>query len=352
MWQRHAIVIVAASLAGHALASSTSMDAACGQHASGDARKVALASMRSKTPLYVIDHAGRLVKLDLASGTTTTLSDHRFDSMPSLRASADGRWLSYSGVLEGGGKTQDWLYDRRSGSERLVYEHPAWGGGIPAFSPDSRYLAISASYDKRWESTSGAGLFLFDTATARLLRVTLPTKVPVRDAWTATDWSQDGKLLLILVRGKLPESQFSYVGYAPASGRIETLSGHYDPRAHRHHFKRGAQRIPAAEERSPKSDGAPSSARSPGGTWRAYFEQRQDTRPYRLVVANKAGVSMPVAAGSYNQCEGYTLHISGWLDERHLVYRNGMMKFLIFDAETGNTADLLGDDNAPLSFTW
>lgn len=352
MWRRHASVIVAASLAGHALASATSMDAACGQHASGDVRKVALASMRSKTPLYVIDHAGRLVKIDLGSGKSTTLSDHRFDSMPTLRASADGRWLTYSGVLESGGKTQYWLYGRRSGSERLVYEHPAWGGDSPGFSPDSRYLAISASYDTRWDSTSGAGLFLFDTATARLLSVTLPTKIPLRDAWTATDWSQDGKLLLILMRGKLPESQFSYVGYSPASGKFEILSGQYDSQAYRHHFKRGAQGISAAEVRRPKSDEAPSSARSPGGKWRAYFEQRQDGRPYQLVVANKAGVSKRVAVGSYNQCEGYTLNISGWLDERHLVYRNGMMKFLIFDAETGNTADLLGDDNAPLSFTW
>lgn len=307
--------------------------------------------MRITTPLYAVEDAGRLVKLDLISGKTTILSDHGFDSAPTLRASADGRWLSYSGVLKTGNKTQYWLYDRRSNSERLVYEHPAWGGGIPGFSPDSRYLAIGASYDSRWTNASGAGIFVFDTATARLVSVELPPTIPVQKAWAATDWSQDGKTLLIMVRAMSGSGQF-YVGFHPASGRIEKLSGQYDSRTHRHDFKRGATAIGVADEGVPRSHEAHRSVRSPGGRWHAYLDQRHDSRPYRLVVENKAGAIKPVAVGHYHQCEGYTLNIIGWLDERHLVYRHGMMKYLVFDAETGNTAQLYGDDNTALSFTW
>lgn len=333
------------------MASATSPDAACGKHDVGEMRKVGLAAMRSKTPLYGVEMSGRLVKVDLTSGKTTILSDHGFYSALTLRASADGRWLSYSGVLKIGDKTQYWLYDRRSNSERLVYEHPAWGGGIPAFSPDSRYLAISASYDSRWHSTSRAGMFVFDTATSRVISVKLPTRIPVRDAWAAIDWSQDGKTLLIMMRAMSSRSDFSYFGFDPASGRIEKLSGEYDSQSHGHHFKRGAKAVPAAAQGVPKSDLAHLAAWSPDRQWHAYVDQRQENRPYQLVVANKAGAIKPAAVGHYNQCEGYTLNMTGWLDERHLVYRNGMMKFRIYDAQTGNTADL-SDDETLLSFTW
>lgn len=352
MWNRCLCLIISASLSGTAAASAASPDAGCGKRESSAVRKVPLSAMRSKTPLYMMDAAGRLIKLDLTSGKRTILSDHGFGSAPALRASSDGRWLSYSGELKTGNKKQYWLYDRSSDSERLVYEHPAWGGGIPAFSPDGRYLAISASYDSRWGSASRAGMFVFDTATARMVTVKLPVAIPVQDMWASPDWSQDGKTLLILVRDMSSDAGFIYVGFDPVSGRIEKLSGQYDKKAYRHDFKRGATVIPVAEEGVPRSDVAHQSAWSPGRQWHAYFDGRQDSRPYQLVVASRAGVVKPVAVGGYSQCEGYTLSITGWLDERHLVYRSGMMTFYVFDAETGKTAHLAGDDDTLASFTW
>lgn len=280
------------------------------------------------------------------------LSDHGFDSTPTMRASADGRWISYSGMLKGSDKKQYWLYDRRSNSERLVYEHPAWGGGIPVFSPDSRYLAISANYDSRWDSVSLAGIFVFDTAAARWLSIKLPTKIPIEDAWASTDWSQDGKTLLIMVRAMSTSDESRYFGFDPVSGKIEKLSGQYDARAYRHDFKRGTQAIPAAEELLPQSHVALDSAWSSDRKWHAYFDKRQESRPYQLVVANKEGVIKAVAVGRYSQCEGHTLAISGWLDERYLVYGNGLTKYAIFDAETGDTAELFGGSDTLHAFTW
>ncbi|NHZ94660.1 WD40 repeat domain-containing protein [Massilia sp. CCM 8734] len=351
MWHRYACLIVAANVAGAATASAASPDTPCGKHDAGAAGNVALPAMSIKTALYGVAVSGRLLKVDLDGGKTTILSDHGFESMPSLRASADGRWLSYSGVLKTGNKTQYWLYDRRRHSEQLVYEHPAWGGGIPAFSPDSRYLAIGAAYDSRWGGASGDGLFLFDTQTSRLLPVKLPPGISGRQAWPSTSWSRDGTLLL-LARGLLPDARFSYVGYHPASTRSSMLSGQYDAQEHRYTFKRGNKTIPAADEGVPRSDIAHESGWSPGRQWHAYFDQRQDSRPYQLLVADKAGAIRPVAVGGYSQCEGYTLNIIGWFDERHLLYRSGMTTYRVFDAETGNTADLPGEDDMPLSFTW
>ncbi len=330
------------------MASVTSPGAGCGKHESSGVRAVALAAIRSKTPLYVMKNSGRLLKVELSSGTTTVLSDRGFYMMPTLRPSGDGRWLSYSGVLKSAKKTQYWLFDRSSNTERLVYEHPAWGGGIPSFSPDSRYLAISASYDSRWDSDSSAGLFLFDTATSRLLTITLPARTVSRRAWVSTDWSQDGKALLIMV--KSPMNEFSYFLYRPANRKIEAISGQYNSKEHRHDFSSRTRAIPAAEELVPRSDLGQQSAWSPSRKWHAYFDQGQENLTYRLFAKNKEQVIKAVAFGRYDQCEGRTLVISGWLDDRHLVYRISMAYF-IFDVETGSTADLFGDDDMP-SFTW
>lgn len=340
-------------LAGSAIGFAPSQEADGCHSGASAATQVALGTMRSKTPLYVMDEFGRLLKFDLSAGKKTTiLSDHGFASMPTLRASADGRWLSYDGVLKSGDKTQYWLYDRHSASERLVYEHPAWGGGIPVFSPDSRYLAISASYDRRWDSARRAGIFVFDTATARLLSITLATKIPIEDAWASTDWSQDGKTLLIMVRAMSGSDEWRYFGFDPATGNTEELSGHYDSRAYRHHFKRGTQAIPAAEELMPPSQVGLDSAWSPDRKRHAYFHNRQVNLPYQLVVANREGMIKTVAVGRYSQCEGHTLAISGWLDERYLVYANGLTRYAIFDAETGATADLFDDNESLRAFTW
>ncbi|UUZ46945.1 hypothetical protein LP420_25170 [Massilia sp. B-10] len=97
-----------------------------------------------------------------------------------MRPSFDGRWISYSGVQQKKGKTQYWLFDRKTKTDRLVFEHPAWGGGMPSFSPDGRYLSIDANYDTRWGNTSGAGMYLFDTATSSMVSVKLPTAIDQR----------------------------------------------------------------------------------------------------------------------------------------------------------------------------
>jgi dipeptidyl aminopeptidase/acylaminoacyl peptidase len=307
--------------------------------------------MHSKAPLYVMESSGRLVKMELPTGDKTVLSDHGFYMMPTLRPSGDGRWLSYSGVMKGAEKTQYWLYDRHKHTERLVYEHPAWGGGIPAFSPDNRYLAISAGYDSRWADASRSGIYLYDTTTMDLHAVPLPALKANRTAWVSADWSQDGKALLILVRNAAAKEGFDYFSYRLATRRIEALSGRYNRKTSRHEFRSGTQAIPASEAIMPRSQLGERSAWSPGRNWHAYLDERQDSLRYQLLISSKEGVTRPVAAGRYEQCAGRPLLISGWLDERHLVYRNSM-NYFIFDAVTGASSDLFSENDMPLTFTW
>ncbi len=351
MTVRLVFVVLGAIMTASAMASVTGMHTGCGQpHATGE-RKVPLASMRSKAPLYVMEDYGHLVKMDLRTGDRTILSDHGFYMMPTLRPSGDGRWLSYSGVLKGTDKTQYWLYDRHKYTDQLVFEHPAWGGGIPSFSPNSRYLVISAGYDSRWPDAGPAGVYLFDTTTMRLEAVQLPALRADRKAWVSADWSQDGKELLIRVRNPAAKEGFDYFSYRLANRKIEELSGRYIRSASRHEFLRGALAVPAADELRPRGDLGVRSAWSPGRNWHAHFDQRQDSLPYQLMITSKEGVSKSIATGHYEQCEGNTLYITGWLDERHLVYRNSMT-YYIFDVQTGATAELSSKDNMPFMFTW
>ncbi len=351
MTARLAFVTLAAITTASAMAAAAGGPTGCGQSPPTAVVKVPLASMSSATPLYLMESSGRLVKMDLRARSKAILSDHGFYMMPSLRPSGDARWLSYNGVLKGAEKTQYWLYDRHNHTDQLVFEHPAWGGSIPSFSPDSRYLVISAGYDSRWPDASRAGIYLFDTTTMRLQAVPLPALKAHKEAWVSADWSQDGNELLILVRNTAVEQGFDYFSYRLANRKVERLSGRYIRPASRHEFLRGGRAIPATEELRPRSDLAVRSEWSPGRNWHAHFDQRQDSLPYQLMVTSREGVSRPTATGYYDQCAGSTLHITGWLDERHLVYRNSM-NYYVFDAQTGTTADLFSEDTMPFTFTW
>jgi dipeptidyl aminopeptidase/acylaminoacyl peptidase len=342
MTARLAVVILAAASAS----SATAALPGCGQpHSSGEGR-VPLASMRKQTPLYVMEGYGRLVKMDLRTGVKTTLADHGFDSEPNLRPSGDGRWLSYSGAPKGTDKTQYWLVDRHNDSKQLVYEHPPFGGGISAFSPDSRYLLINAN----WADASRAGIYLFDTTAMRLHSVPLPVNAN-RALSVSAAWSQDGKELLILVRTRWTKEGFDYFSYGLATKRIDAVTGRYNNQTNRHEFSRGAHRIPAFEEIVPRSQLAGRSEWSPGRSWRAHIDEHQDDAAYQLLVTNSKGATRPVVAGRYERCAGHTLFISGWLDDRHLIYRNSL-NFFIFDAQTGSIADLFSNKDVFVMFTW
>ncbi|MFP5391306.1 MAG: hypothetical protein ACLGI6_07135, partial [Gammaproteobacteria bacterium] len=262
--------------------------------------------------------------------------------------------LSYNGVLKGTSKLQYWLYDRQSHAEHLIYETPPWRHGLPEFSPDSRYLVLNPGYDSRWIGDSRAGIHLLDTATMRLQRVRLPVLKAQRTKSVSTTWSQDGKELLIVVMNDSANTAFEYFSYSLATRQIDAVAGRYNREVFRHEFARRGQAVPAFEKVMPRSYLAERSAWSPGGNWHAHLDgnqNREGSQSYQLLVTSKAGVARPIATGHYEHCAGNTLFITGWLDDRHLVYRNSM-NYVVFDAQTGTTADLFGQNDMGFKFTW
>lgn len=347
---RLAFAMLAAATVSLATAAVPVAGGGCGGSSTNDKGKVPLASMHSDVPLYVARGSGRVVEMDLRSGTSTTLSDHGFYGTPTLHLSGNGRWLSYDGSVEATSTSQYWLYDRRARSERLIYEHPQ-GGRMTTFSPDSRYLAISATYHDRWPDATRAGLFLFDTTSMRLQRIPLPVRKNLPDLILAA-WPQDGKALLIMMNTDRTRQGSEYFSYDLATRRMETITGGYNREANRHEFFRGAQRILTTDDIVPPTGLDRKPVWAPGRSWQAHIDEHEGNPPtYALRVTGKQGTTRTAATGYHSHCMGRTLAIHGWLDDRHLIYRNAM-DYLMFDAQTGTTADLLTDKDWPFQFTW
>ena len=299
-------------------------------------------------PLYVMQSSGKFLKFDLRTQAWQLISDHGSSGhMVAMVPSADARWISYSGVRAR--TTQYWLYDRQSNTERIVLEHPAWGGGIPEFSPDSKLLAIAASYDSRWKSGAGAGIHLVDTATGAAAPVLLPVSTATAGGHNTVQWSVDGKLLIMVRSGPGEDEYFTF---HPATKAVETVSGRYDTSIYEHVFIRRGTEIAAFKQLTPRSNLGLKSESSPGGEWHASLGPEGRSGRYPLTITQRNGGQKTVAYGRYEQCGGKTVLITGWIDEHHLVYRDSMLNYWIVDATTGGTADLFKQNDGPVQFTW
>ncbi|SHH13207.1 hypothetical protein SAMN05428948_2943 [Massilia sp. CF038] len=302
--------------------------------------------MQIKTPLYRFDARGRFFIEDLNAHTSTPISDHLFTGgMPNIVPSPDGRWVSYSGITKGSGKTEYWLYDRTSKTDHLLFSNSGRGRVVPDFSPDSRYLAMAVNDDV-------ARVMLFDTVSLTVHAVSPPPTSVAAPAWTSTAWSSDGSELLLMQRGELEPSPAAYFSYRLSTQRMEEITGHDGPAFHEHVFVRDRQEIDLFKPVLPKSLMANREAVSPGGQWRARLGKAKPDTRYQLEVVGKNGVSKPLATGSYSHCQGNSLYITGWLDEQHLVYRNFSTRFFVVDVESGTTAELFGETKGPTIFSW
>jgi dipeptidyl aminopeptidase/acylaminoacyl peptidase len=322
--------------------------AKCGPEAAAGPTTVPLSALAIKTPVYMFERSGRFLKGNLSTGEWQKISDRGFDYTPTVVPSADGRWIGYSGELNDRRSKQYWLYDKQTGSDRMYHQHPAWGGAIPEFSPDGRSIVLFANYDKRWPSSEGTGLYVFDAATLRATFLGNPSKVatPVNQAFATAEWSRDGSELLLMMRGFPPGAEPSreHFAYRIAEKRYESIKGEYNERQLGEKFFRNGAQIPIHERDVVQSHRLYRNMPSPDRLWSAAIGTG-----YELVVSNDKGDKKKVGAGRYDNCSGVTIGINGWLDARHMVYTiEGRAH--VFDASTGRDAVLFPE--RPAAFAW
>lgn len=349
------MVLAAVAAASYVVGGARQMGS-CGQKFSARSH-ARLSDLGIRQPLILFVAHGRLMRRDLLTGAETILSDHGFESAPSVVRSADGRWLSYSGTLTDLRRAQYWLYDLQTGQDRLVLETPAWGGSIPVFSPDGRRLALAANFDSRWPDAGMAGTYVFDTATLQVSRLGVPATAPATAAWTLPEWSADGSWLLLVTRDfrDKAERPREYRNWAPGGSAAVAMEGrwveapHSAP-GHDEWLLNGAV-LPVFEQRLLQSYGGAAPFTSPDGAWRVKVAERDGEAA--LEFTDKRGRVYRADAGRYDQCEGYAIRLIGWIDARHLVYGKPGGVTLVVEPETGRVAPLLHSErDQGVQFGW
>ncbi|HEY9109614.1 MAG TPA: hypothetical protein VIN58_23310, partial [Roseateles sp.] len=325
----------------------------CGQDVSA-LTLARLDDMGISQPLIVFVANGRLVKRDLITGAETVLSDHGFESAPSVVRSADGRWLSYSGMLRDGRREQYWLYDLQTSRDRLVLETPAWGGGIPAFSPDGRWLAVAANYDSRWPDAESAGVYVADTATMVVKRLSSTDQMTVEAVWTSLEWAADGSRLLLMTRdmrdGQRPREYRSWV---PGNAKAVAMQGRWAESAAglgSNEWLLNDAVVPVFEQRQLQGQSGLQPSPSPDGAWTVKVVERDGEGA--LEFTDRAGKVSRADVGPYDMCEGYSISVLGWLDAGHLVYRKPGSVTQVVEPATGRVAPLLRKQDDRYLFGW
>lgn len=309
---------------------------------------VPLAALAINTPLFPFEGDGRLLRGNLVTGACTQISNHRFDYLPSVVPSPDGRWISISGVIAAQTKTQYLLFDKRTGSDRTYHEQAAWGGHIPEFSPDSQSIVLYANYDSRWPSPTGTGLYLVDANSLRTTSLGNPSVVstPANHGYAHVKWSSDGAEILMMMRPLTPgvEPRREHFAYRIREKRFERIAGEYEQAGDK--FFRNGARLETQKKFAIQSQYRYRSLDSTRGAWSAHIDKED-----KLQVSKAGRPLVNVAVGAYDQCRGVTIGINGWLDARHRVYTIGNASF-VFDVQTGRKAVLFSDQKMRAAYAW
>ena len=273
--------------------------------------------------LYGFSTNGNLYRSDFNGVAPQLLAKHQFGSEVNFIRSPDKRWIAYSGSL---GLTYEashnnlkadqlWLYDTKTDSKRLILERTAWSliGVKAGFSPDSKWLATTSDLDSRHPSDKTPGIFVIDVLTGKRVHLGYPRGItPGKDVYSGIEWSRDGiRLLLHIIE---QGSKRSYYSINPKTRVFQQISGSYPKNSSAPVFQLWNQKIELLEKYRPQS------RRGYGklsyGETKAHIDEQ-----HRLVVTDSSGKSRVVAKGSYEQCEGITIRIQGWISKgRYLVY--------------------------------
>ena len=338
---------------------------------------VPLPSLGIKTQLFVVNGSGRLLRFDPGTGRWTTLADHDFVQGegprpgPSVEPSADGRWISYNDDLDKQKLRQYWLYDRHSGTDRLVLQTPSSFLSESVLSPDGHLLAIAANFNENWPDDQVAGLYLFDTATLKQTRIVLPGSLPFKEYWARLRWSADGKEILIKFQTQSDHNDAGDYAWNVLEQRLVAVRAGDDAADGGGYFLRSGKRVALAPEQRPQSQreqgiripipDAPvapleTELSLPSGLWHAKLGMPDAKGNYALEVKGGDGKAKTAFVSHFEPCNDRVVRnmprLAGWLDERFLVYQDADRHTYVFDPVTGGTASLFDDTDGVAQFMW
>jgi len=325
-------------------------DSSCGKKQKHDVTED-LSWVQAKSPLYRLSNDGELSVGGFDGRPWKRISKHEVagSDWPELSRSMDGRWIAYS-TRGSANQTGLWLVDTLVLKERRVDTPQAKRIPELLFSPDGRSIGYFVSRHELHGVTQGVGVYLVDTQSGRSTFAGYPsdTRLKPQVGRGGMVWSADGSALLLHLNGHIDETfTREFHRFDMHSRTFRKIDGEYD-KTYRdgEKFVDHGREIPKHEYLPPGTSGWYGDLTSPTGTWRARVDPQ-----HRLLVSKRNGEEELVEQGGYNDCEGVTIGITGWVDDRYLVYLDEWRQF-IFDPVSRRRAFLFKYDVPTNAYTW
>lgn len=337
---------------------SAVVHAGCGGAPAGPA-KTAPFEVPTRHVLYGFGQDGSLYRGDFNGKHWVRLQTHDFGTV-NATISPDHRWVIYGGdkdleyrKLIGSPDAEElWLFDAQTQKSRRIMARPfaSMVSVHTAFSPDGRHAVTFSDYDDRTPIPSLSGLYRIDLAegNAKYIGFSRTDTHAKTRLFGSPAWSRDGRLFLLYIPD---DGDFKYASVDPMTGRAIKVSGRYDRKRYEHEFLAHGKAIPMLEARSPPSRYLMAHARSPNGARQADLDDR-----FRITIASRSkrdgsASRSAIAQGRYDDCEGLTIGILGWLGDDYLVYRNDG-DFFVHEARTNRSRPLDFGPLDSMNFFW
>jgi hypothetical protein len=330
-------VVLSMALLTYAMPAHAGISTGCGEAAPKPAAATGTWGP-ADVPLFSLSSSGELSKFGFDGRPRTVLATHGFvPGYGGSDISADGRWLLYDGQRQQ--KSEYWLFDTRTGRDRHLLTRPQWGSGVVAFSQDGRHAALYSNHDPRTPDLAGAGLYLIDLESETVRHIGLPPAAKAND-FGAPYWSSTGELYIRVNADKA----LSY--HVSSEGDFRRVESRFERQAPA--FTDGGRRIELADVPRMQSDQGQMTSSSPDARHTASI----DGDTYELTVHPAKGLAYRVARGSYDQCEGITILIHGWPNDRFLVFSIGWSDYYLHDVEQRRTRRLFASELPDVQFFW
>jgi len=205
---------------------------------------------------------------------------------------------------------------------------------LPDFSPDGKSIVLFSNFDSRNPDVEGMGIYLIDaeSGAARHLGMPPQSKLSPTELFGSVYWAADRSTLYLFMVHPTVESY-----RVRLDGHFEPVEGDYKRYAMKAEFRLNGQLVALFDPPNLQSRRGWSAQASSDGKFKADI----DMVTHELRVIDSGGNPRHVATGGYNQCEGITIDIKGWVGH-FLVYSVGNEHFL-FDAERGRSRRLFAD---------
>ena len=292
------------------------------------------AVLATEVPFFVIDEQGRVLRarFGAAKETWELINDTGLAKPSSPSADEVGRWVLHGGTRPDESQDRYWLLDLHSGIDRPVPVTRA--GGDRAISPEGD--AITRLIHLRDDGEARTVVEWIDSTTFEVRHIEVPVQAQRKLAsgypeYSDVDWTDAGDLVYSV--GNDPRRFFVYssadAAFHPVEGTMDGGPGIL--RNGQPSRLRGYSPIlPSVSFQEIRSaDG-----------WRA-----EVGAGHALRILNPEGGATFVAKGRYDDCEGPTIGVLGWVDGHGILVYELDHAIYAFDVKRETHVKLFAEDS-------